>query len=255
MIVYSYIHIFPSKFTNTPQTKTLSLNILTFLSRLMGNNLSPCCYPPSGTSTRLVCWGGSAKLIQSRRQAGDLMRESPGHVVCHADSFYIGLPVPVLSICDELLPGQTYFLVPVDRLTYDQALTAASLSTLSPNPNFKSSFVGIGHANPFEHIKNEDGSTLIKVSPEFIERVISNGGNGGGKKNVKCESVDRDNGGVICNTLELKKHYAQMVGPRDHRQWSPRLETISENCKSKTDKRGRLSPVKPKLFGFPMKAR
>ncbi|KAJ4804800.1 3-phosphoshikimate 1-carboxyvinyltransferase [Rhynchospora pubera] len=203
----------------------------------MGNSLSPCCYCPSPMSARIVFWGGSSKSIQGRCQAGDLMRELPGHVVCHGDSFYIGLPIPVLSIDDELLPGQTYFVLPVDRLSFDQALTAASLSYLSPDPNVKPSLVGIGPC-PFEHVKNEDGSILIRILPEFVERVI---GSGSGK-NVKC-GVD---GGLLCNTPELKKHYAQLVGPRD-RQWSPRLETIKENSKH-NERLARRTPAK--LFGF-----
>jgi PADRE domain len=168
------------------------------------------------------------------------MRELPGYVVCHGDSFYIGLPIPVLSIGDDLLLGQTYFVLPVDRLSYDQGLTAASLLCLSPDPNVRPSLVGIGPC-PFEHCKNEDGSILTRILPEFVERVIS----GGSGKNAK-NAGGLDEGGALCSTPELKKHYAQLVGYRD-RQWSPRLETIKENSKSK-ERPGRPSPAR--IFGF-----
>lgn len=206
----------------------------------MGNGLSPCCYCPSPTSIRIVFWGGASQLIQARCQASDIMRKLPGYVVCHGDSFYIGFPIPVLSIGDILLPGQTYFVLPVDRVSYDQALTAASLSYLSPDRNRKPTLVGSSPC-PFEHLKNEDGSVLIRVLPEFVERVITSGSG----KNAKIAGAI-GGGGVICSTPELQKHYAQLVGLRD-RQWSPRLETIKENSKSK-ERPGRRSPAK--LFGL-----
>jgi PADRE domain len=223
----------PFRSYNFKHSLSLSLSHPTSLSS-MGNGLAPCCYWPSPTSARVVLWGGSSKLVQGRCQASDIMRELPGYVVCHGDSFYIGLPIPVLSIDDDLLPGQTYFVLPVDRLSYDQALTAASLSYLSPDPNVRPSIVGI-HPCPFEHCKNEDGSILIRIFPEFVERVISRGS----VKSAK-NAWGFHGGGALCSTPELKKHYAQLVVPRDQ-QWSPRLETIKERP-------GRSSPAK--IFGF-----
>lgn len=205
----------------------------------MGNGLSPCFSSASNGLVKLVFWGGTTKLLTEKQLAGELMFRFPDCVVCHADSFYIGQPVPVLSIDDELRAGETYFVMPVDRFPFNQTLTAVTLASLSPGPK-KPSLASFNQC-PFEYVKGTDGRTLIKVLPEFITKVITAEEGG--------QSCGGDHG-ALCSTPELKKHYAQLVGSRE-RPWSPKLETISES-KSKLFP-GRLSPVR--LLGLEKRPR
>jgi hypothetical protein len=185
----------------------------------MGNGLSPCLCPGAAqgkaAAARLVFWGGSATTDDARRfaTAGDVTAELSGeHVVCAADSFFIGLPVPVLAAGEQLLPGRTYFVLPAARLSCHKALTAATLASLSPSPA-KVSLAGA--ASPFEYVTGGDGAALIRVLPEFIEKVTT--------------TTEQ-----LCSTPELRKHYMQLVAARAERPWSPGLETISEGGKRRT---------------------
>lgn len=198
----------------------------------MGNGLSPCCLTGSKSLVRLVFWGGATEFLTEKQIAAELMFRFPDRVVCRADSFYIGRPVPVLSMDDELLPGHTYFLLPMDKFPCHDPLTAVSLASLSPDPAKAVSLSGDDQCRPFAYVKGGDGRVLIKVLPEFITKVISSAESGD-----TCGS----GGGPLCSTPELKKHYAQLVGQRD-RPWSPKLETISESKKRSSV--GRISPVR-----------
>ncbi|WOL04042.1 hypothetical protein Cni_G12763 [Canna indica] len=187
---------------------------------------------------KLVFWGGATRFLAAREQhlAGELMLQFHGRVLCHADSFYIGLSPPVLSADDELLPGQTYFVLPADRFRRSQTLTTASLAaSLAPSTQGKVTIAGNGQS-PFAYVKGSDGRRLIKVLPEFIARVISSGECGGGSGG---------DGGSLCSTPELKKHYALLVRSSRDRPWSPKLETISESKRSRgAATKARLSPVR-----------
>jgi hypothetical protein len=189
----------------------------------MGNGLSPCLCPGAAqgkaAAARLVFWGGSTTTDNERRftTAGDVTAELSGeNLVCAADSFFIGLAVPVLAAGEPLLPGRTYFVLPAARLSCGKALTAATLASLSPSPA-KVSLAGA--ASPFEYVTGGDGAALIRVLPEFIEKVITSCGEGP----LATEQ--------LCSTPELRKHYMQLVGARAERPWSPGLETISEGGK------------------------
>lgn len=203
----------------------------------MGNGLSPCLCPGAAIgkapAARVVFWGGSMRTAERRFiTAGDVTAELSGdHLVCAADSFFIGLPVPALPSGEELLPGRTYFVLPAARLSCDKALTAATLASLSPTPA-KVSLAGA--ASPFEYVTGGDGTALIRVLPEFIEKVITSCG-GGSKCGAAPGATEQ-----LCSTPELRKHYMQLVGARAERPWSPGLETISEG-----EKRRRMpSPVR-----------
>ncbi|PKA67010.1 hypothetical protein AXF42_Ash004501 [Apostasia shenzhenica] len=206
----------------------------------MGNSLiTPCFHASHGrTAARLIFVGGGTRLLFGRElSAGELMFQFPDCVVCHAGSFYIGQPIPALSMDDELLAGETYFVLPADRLPCHSTLTAASLALLSssssacPRPPLPRLFsTRSGEPCPFEYVKGCDGRALIKVLPEFIARIISNGGGGGMMS------------GEICSTPELRKHYEQLVGTRSQ-PWSPSLATI-------TEKKGRTSSSPSRLLGF-----
>ncbi|KAF8670408.1 hypothetical protein HU200_050713 [Digitaria exilis] len=202
------------------------------------------------TAPRLVMWGGEARVAEPGKLAGEIMVEHAGRVVCRADAFTIGRPVPVLDIEDRLEPGVTYLVVPVDRLpcaATDGLLTAASLAALSSH----SSASGNGKASssssapgrrrksgrsPFEYVKDEDGRTVIRVTEEFIVRAVAGSGGGGG-----------GGYGALCSTPELRKHYEQLVGAARGRAWSPGLETIKERKGRRlvdVVSPGRLSPVR-----------
>jgi hypothetical protein len=201
----------------------------------MGNGLSPCLCPgyARGAAARLVFWGGSSRMADERPSitAGDVTAELPDqHLVCAADSFFIGLPVPALSPCERLVAGRTYFVLPAARFSCSQALTAATLSKLSPSSAANMPLAG-GAASPFEYVTGSDGAPLIRILPEFIEKVITLCGGG------KCGAAAAEQ---LCSTPELRKHYMQLVRARAERPWSPGLETISE-----ADKRRRMpSPVR-----------
>ncbi|KAL6610131.1 hypothetical protein ACP70R_040100 [Stipagrostis hirtigluma subsp. patula] len=192
----------------------------------MGNGLSPCLCPGAAhgeaAAARLVFWGGPVRMVDERQPttARDVAAELPGdHLVCAADSFFIGLPVPALPPGEPLLPGRTYFVLPAARFSCRQALTAATLASLSPSPA-KVSIAGA--ASPFEYVKDGDGAALIRVLPEFIEKAITSCG-GGGKCGAAAAATEQ-----LCSTPELRRHYMQLVGARAERPWSPGLETISE---------------------------
>uniref|UniRef100_A0A0E0JTP9 Uncharacterized protein n=1 Tax=Oryza punctata TaxID=4537 RepID=A0A0E0JTP9_ORYPU len=211
----------------------------------MGNGLSPCMHLPAkaaaatAAGVKLVYWGGQTRLLADDDGvctvvAGDVTAELPGdHVVCAADSFYVGLPIPVMSSSEELMAGRTYFVLPAERFSCFKVLTAAALASLSPAPSKKVSIAGPGQC-PFEYVKGEGGAALIRVLPEFIEKVISCDDNSGGRRRMstsnKCRGAAPSSTATtteLCSTPELKRHYALLVGRRNQ-PWSPRLETISE---------------------------
>ena len=229
----------------------------------MGNGLSPCVSMPAAAeapaAARLVYWGGRTRALPVSDDeegegegsgglpctAADVTAEllPADHVVCPADSFFVGLPVPVASPGERLLPGRTYFVLPRRLLSSPSpggngkaaVLTAATLASLSAAPGGRKTvqLAGPGQC-PFEYVKGgEDGAAaLIRVLPQFIEKVITcDGGNGNG------DAAGRRGSGKVaasatelCSTPELKRHYAQLVGAKG-RPWSPRLETISERSK------------------------
>ncbi|KAG2647314.1 uncharacterized protein LOC120696255 [Panicum virgatum] len=205
-----------------------------------------------GRAARLVLWGGEARAADPGTAAGELLAEHAGCVVCRAEGFRIGRPVPVLDIEDRLEAGRTYLVVPVDRLPCggtDGVVTAALLTALSHAGGGKSSSSSApttslagGSRSPFEYVKDEDGRTVIRVTEEFIVRAVTGGGG-------KPRDRDADAGGcgALCSTPELRKHYEQLVGAARGRPWSPRLDTIKERKGRRlvdVVSPGRLSPVR-----------
>ncbi|PKU86148.1 hypothetical protein MA16_Dca001979 [Dendrobium catenatum] len=178
----------------------------------MGNSLISPCFLPNSTknsTVKLIFWGGATHLLSGRHLAAELLSNFPNCSICHADSFFIGHPIPTLSFSDELLLGETYFILPTDLLPFD-TLTANSLALLNggkrcPPPP------------PFEYVKREDGRKAVKVVPEFIMEMITVDDRGG-------EALVNEE---ICSTPELKRHYEQLV-VGNRLSWSPKLETISE---------------------------
>ncbi|CAH9129931.1 unnamed protein product [Cuscuta epithymum] len=201
----------------------------------MGNiasSISPCCLNTTFSFSRspvtLTFHDGTSRIMTGKRRltAGEVMFEFPECMVCHAHSFFIGQPLPVLSIDDELIAGHTYLVLPLDAFA-SNVLSVSSLGALgrsprhggggSPPVNFKSA--------AFEHIRGSNGRAMVKVVPEFIVNLIS-----GGIKVSSSGGGDEDkNGGkvMLCDTPELKKVYEQLVGSKDQ-VWSPKLDTIKE---------------------------
>ncbi|XP_061358757.1 uncharacterized protein LOC133302949 [Gastrolobium bilobum] len=179
-------------------------------------NSSSLLSSSSSSSVKLIFWEGSTRSLKGKHIAGEIMFEFPDKMVCHADSFFIGHPIPSLAIDDELMPGQDYFVLPIDRFSC-KTLSASSLLSLGSHHNRSNkSTIKFGEC-PFEYLKGSNGRVLIKVTPEFITRLIN------GDKGPGCHSNDS----FLCSTPELKKHYQQLVRSKDQ-VWSPKLETISE---------------------------
>ncbi|KAF5191893.1 hypothetical protein FRX31_018514 [Thalictrum thalictroides] len=197
----------------------------------MGNSFSPCCQPQVlRSSVKLIFWEGSTKILTGKSSiAGELMFQFPNMVVCHADSFYIGHPVPTLSIDDKLIYGETYFVLPIDLFAC-KVLTISSLSSLvsGSKPAGLINISATGQEGPFQYEKGANGKLLIKVSPEFITKLISRKI----ENTTTCTTVTADtfdcSNNVLISTPELKKQYDQLVGYFKEQVWSPKLETISE---------------------------
>ncbi|XP_030455370.1 uncharacterized protein LOC115676554 [Syzygium oleosum] len=197
----------------------------------MGNVVSPCGHHrrSSRSQVELIFWEGATRTLTGKHVAGEIMFEFPDKMVCHADSFFLGRPIPALAIDDDLMPGETYFVLPLDCFpSHGSAMLSASslaaLGSASPRPG-PMSFGGDG---PFEYIKGKDGRVSIKVVPEFITRLITKGkGIDGGNDSSGNNSSVSPCRGTLCSTPELQKQYEQLVGAREQ-VWSPKLETISE---------------------------
>ncbi|XWS28378.1 hypothetical protein CRYUN_Cryun25bG0063500 [Craigia yunnanensis] len=178
----------------------------------MGNSVSPCFQPNTRSLVKLIFWGGNTRILTGKHIAGEVM--FPDRMVCHADSFFIGHPIPALAIDDDLMPGQTYFVLPLNRFACN-VLSASSLAALNSSP--KPAPIKFGEC-PFEYVKGSNGRVLIKVVPEFITRLIHRS---------KGEEIGSPGNSFLCSTTELKKHYQMLVGSKEQ-VWSPKLETISE---------------------------
>ncbi|XP_010269392.1 PREDICTED: uncharacterized protein LOC104606052 [Nelumbo nucifera] len=199
----------------------------------MGNAISitPCCHhmgSNSKSTVKVVFWEGTTRILTGKRLAGEIMFEFPDRIICHANSFYIGQPIPALAIDDELMTGETYFVLPIDRFAC-KVLSVSSLAALGSS--HKPAPINFGD-QPFEYVKASNGRVLIKVLPEFITKLILRG-----KEQLDCSSPSHS---FLCSTPELQKHYDQLVGSKEQ-TWSPKLETISEfkvstgNQKSRKD--------------------
>ncbi|MCD7470902.1 hypothetical protein HAX54_011104 [Datura stramonium] len=183
----------------------------------MGNG----CYSSNSSTIKLILHEGTTRTVNGKTLAGEIMFEFPDCMVCHADSFFIGQPIPSLGIDDKLRNGETYFVLPLDSFT-NKVLSASSLASLGNynNPNKRAP---VNFKNPaFEYIKGSNGRVLIKVAPEFMIKLLQRR-----KEEEDCATSTTTSPNFLCSTPELKKHYEQLVGPKGQ-IWSPKLDTISE---------------------------
>ncbi|CAJ1964810.1 unnamed protein product [Sphenostylis stenocarpa] len=205
-------------FIQTHQAKQQHLS----LPLTMGNAVvTPCLHPKISSSSslllsssKLLFWDGTVRCLKGKHIAGEIMFEFPDKVICHADSFFIGHPIPSLALEDELMVGEAYFVLPSDFLTC-KTLSVSSLLSLGSSPN--KATIRFGEC-AFEYLKGSNGRVLIKVMPEFITMLINRG--------KRC-SLTTNHTNFLCSTPELKKHYQMLVKPKDQ-TWSPKLEPISE---------------------------
>lgn len=204
----------------------------------MGKSLIVSCFPiirrrQAMVITLVFFEHGSIKTLcgSKKHVAGEIMFEFPDQIVSHADSFFIGRPIPALAMEDYLIPGQTYFVLPIERFAY-RILTTSCLSIFNSNlENVRSNnnppmnFTAPSSPPPFEYSQGPNGKILIKVCPAFIISLICKNRNNSNKEEAM---IDCGESSEICNSPELKKQYDQLVGTREH-IWSPKLQTISEH--------------------------
>ncbi|KAJ4969949.1 hypothetical protein NE237_003048 [Protea cynaroides] len=200
----------------------------------MGNALPSCCTAKQESWVKLVFWEGTTRILTGDRIAGEVMFEYPDRLVCHAGSFYIGQPIPSLAIDDELKKGETYIVLPIDRFAF-KIFSASSICAFDSNP--KPAPINFRNCS-LQYIKGANGRVLIRVSPEFILKLLLRG---------KEEGSTTPTNSFLCSTPELQKHYEQLVGSKEQ-TWSPRLDTISEFRKTTTTTTITCSPIR--LFGL-----
>ncbi|KAL7584805.1 hypothetical protein Lser_V15G41951 [Lactuca serriola] len=182
-----------------------------------------------GSFPKVIYWEGNTKTLTRKRPvvAGEIMFEFPESMVCDADRFFIGHTIPALSIDDQLKPGKTYFVLPLDIFS-TEILSASSISAfVSHTPKL----INPAHLKecPLEYIKGSNGRVLIKVKPEFMARHLTSRGEGHDDDDQTNKGIGGNNSSrsCLCSTPELKKEYEQLVRSKDQ-TWSPNLETISE---------------------------
>ncbi|WOL16762.1 hypothetical protein Cni_G25550 [Canna indica] len=168
----------------------------------MGNGLSSCIAPPKGPRR--------ARLLGRRRHRA--LSRATSHRRAHVSlprsrRLSRGLllpqsPRPVLAIGDELLPGRTYFMLPIVMLPCHASLHAMSLETLSPIGPIRASLVNGAGPSSFAYVKGSKGQVLIKVQLKFIKMPISVVEVG-----ERCRNKEGSTTTMLCSTLELRKHY------------------------------------------------
>ncbi|GLJ50370.1 hypothetical protein SUGI_1073290 [Cryptomeria japonica] len=168
--------------------------------------------------------GSVGALEEHGITASELMQRYPQRIVSHANSFYIGKKVPVLSSGEKLEGGQSYFLLP-ERMQ-GSILSAAWLASLAGGGSKAVSPLHgrccVMSVETFEIEKREDGRLQLKILPQFIQKLLENG-----KMNAQSSKDDCFSHSGLCSTPQLQKDYQQMVKVRGQ-AWKPRLETIVE---------------------------
>ncbi|GAA0151743.1 hypothetical protein LIER_10398 [Lithospermum erythrorhizon] len=93
----------------------------------MGNAISPSCLQPQVAYIKLYCYDETTRILHGKRLVAEVMFEFPDSMVCHADSFFIGCPLPSLTFDEQLINGERYFILPIDSFPPDCPLSASSL--------------------------------------------------------------------------------------------------------------------------------
>eukprot|EP01018_Ginkgo_biloba_P027365 Gb_05766 [translate_table: standard] len=80
----------------------------------MGNYRSCACR--NTNSLKVIAFNGRILEFQKPIKAVELMLENPQHFVCHANALQTGHRIAALSADEELEQGNTYLLLPMDKL-------------------------------------------------------------------------------------------------------------------------------------------
>ncbi|XP_042466487.1 uncharacterized protein LOC122049075 [Zingiber officinale] len=163
---------------------------------------------PDAAGVRIVACDGRVKVYDRPVTAAEVMEDHPRHLVCRSDAFFIGQKVPSLAAGVWLQPGQSYFLLPSHFFHSVLSFVTLAASLVSPG-----GAKGIAAVRPFDIRKTASGALQIMLSDEFL-----------GEK--ECDREQR-RGGVV-TTDALEKEYRMLVRCKS-RQWTPKLETISES--------------------------
>ncbi|XP_031490627.1 uncharacterized protein LOC116257783 [Nymphaea colorata] len=203
--------------------KFWNLQMISWCFQVMGSHGSclqlPDHMPAEPRTVKLIRSDGVVKVFHRPVRASELMLEFPKHLICHSDSFYIGQKIPALSADEDLQLGHKYFLLP--QHFFQSVLSFVTLASFaSSSSRLVKNVAGI---RPFEILKKPGGSLQIRVSDEFISKLIE----GDNVKDEEEASVKEQPKGKVCTTPALQKDYTQLVGYRSQ-QWKPKLETIRE---------------------------
>lgn len=175
---------------------------------------------------------GVVKIYHRPIIVSEVLVDFPKHLVCRSDSFYIGQKIPPLSDDDHLQLGHKYFLLPSSFfhsvLSFVTIASFFSHSNNNSNNKNKTRFVNNAAAacqTPFDIQRTPSGCLRIRVSDEFISKLLEQGTN---PKTLHRPESPPLPLGKICTTQQLAKDYTQLVRTR---QWKPKLETICESKK------------------------
>ncbi|WCJ26695.1 hypothetical protein M5689_008495 [Euphorbia peplus] len=175
---------------------------------------------------KLIKWDGVVKIYEQPIQVSDVLMEYPKHLVCCSDSFYIGQKIPPLSLNQQLQPGHKYFLLP--QHCFQIVLSFLSIASFrKSDDSLQPLLKKAASCRAFDILKSPSGSLRIRVSDEFISRLMQENEKGG---------EEEEEG--LCTTPQLQKDYRLLVRSR---HWKPKLETIRENKKEKKKKKRKLS--------------
>lgn len=224
--------------------KYFNLQMIPWCFHLMRSHASCMQLKPESESPvppiKLIKSDGLVKVYRRPIHVSQLMVEFPKHLVCRADSFYIGQKIPALSEDEQLQLGQKYFLLPKhffqSVLSFVTIASFASSPPVQPPLSSSNSLISKDSRNaflkkasacqPFDIEKTPSGCLRIRVSDEFISQLLEEG-EIGERENNESSSKSKS---VVCTTPQLQKEYAQLVGSH---QWKPKLETIRETEKRK----------------------
>jgi len=190
----------------------------------------------------LVRSDGNVRILHKTVLAGQIMKEFPGHLLCHSGSFYIGQKTLALSQHDQLMVGNKYFLLPEQFFQSELTLVSIASCISSSSPPNPIAGVSAGPlrsierasalCQPFEMQSSDVGRGRgIRVSAEFITKIMEDRRLNIDEREraLSRDSADDERG--LCNTPELKKQYEQLVTSRGQ-CWRPKLETIREKEKN-----------------------
>ncbi|KAK4772332.1 hypothetical protein SAY86_014107 [Trapa natans] len=189
---------------------------------------------PPMDPVKLIRPDGHVSVYHKPVQASEVMSEFPKHLVCHSDSFYIGQKVQAMSEHDQLQLGQKYFLLPSHFFQSVLSFVAIASFVASQSPAAPISGVmkkAAAQNQLFEVQKAPSGGLRIRISDEFISRLMEEGAAAGVDDDACGGSGER-----LCTTAQLEKDYKQLVGGSRVQQWKPKLEAIKERSEKKKKK-------------------